>query len=614
MGKLVPIDDLFREKLSGGEEQLNLGAWANMERMLDGKNPYAEEETKRKRRILPFILFFTLLSGLVTAGYIALKPSKSDSNDHVLSSNIPEKSSSNTQVALNNTTNENEQQPVTASTTQTNAMKQEHNVATTSFKASKQQHSIGTKSHNTKSTPEITNSNPLEKNKQHKTGDDNINSNNNDQNPIAIASNTSNADLKKEKKNKPKHSETLKNNSKETQSSESIAKTATTPKDENLTPSNFSTESTTEKNNIHQVKINEKINRKRDGSILLDYDTISNTVSTIENEKSSFVATRTIPTENTNPRYVELTPEQEQMMNSQAPIIASATPQVNNATKINPETTPISTPSLTNAKKAKPEKEGFFDQLRTFYQKIAVIGASILNVRGSYYPGISVGVNTAMFNPNNNFGGFHIGVTNLKPVGNHFSILTELKLFVRNNSGYTVQDISTLNKNLSTDNVTLANQNKSIYTYQVDSTVNSYNFKGFTTIELPVMFQAHIRSFTAYGGVNIAYGFKLNTKEIKRNYIVEKKETLDNSILFQPQAELGNKYSRDDFSSRFGLGYTIGAAYNFNQNVYVDLRVTKNVWDDAKTLSAKEVSSNYFKVPTLQLSLGYRFKKFSTDN
>jgi hypothetical protein len=41
MGKLVPIDDLFREKLSGGEEQLNLGAWANMERMLDGKNPYA---------------------------------------------------------------------------------------------------------------------------------------------------------------------------------------------------------------------------------------------------------------------------------------------------------------------------------------------------------------------------------------------------------------------------------------------------------------------------------------------------------------------------------------------------------------------------------------------
>ena len=612
MGKLVPIDDLFREKLSGGEEQLNLGAWANMERMLDGKNPYAEEETKRKRRILPFILFFTLLSGIVTAGYIALKPSKSDSNDHVLSSNMPEKSSSTKPVALTNTTNENDQQSVTASTTQTTVTKDENKVAANSYKATKKQHATVTNSNTTPSIPETKTANSNEKNKDNQAIEENLNSNNNDKNPIAIATNSSNTDLKKEKKNKPKQTKT--NNSKGSQSQETITKTASPPKDDKLAPSNFSLESTTEKTNIHQVKINEKINRKRDGSILLDYDTISNTLSTVDNEKSSLLATRSIPVENTNPRYVELTPEQEQMMNSQAPVIASTTPQVSDATKSNPETATIQTPSLSNTKKVKPEKEGFFDQLRTFYQKIAMIGAGILNVRGSYYPGLSVGVNTAMFNPNNNFGGFHIGVTNLKPVGNHFSILTELKFFTRNNSGYTVQDISTINKNLSTDNVTLANQNKSIYTYQVDSTVNSYNFKGFTTIELPVMFQAHIRSFTAYGGVNMAYGFKLNTKEIKRNYIVEKKETLDNSILFQPQAELGNKYSRDDFSSRFGLGYTIGAAYNFNQNVYVDLRVTKNVWDDAKTLSAKEVSSNYFKVPTLQLSLGYRFKKFSTDN
>jgi hypothetical protein len=41
MGKQIPIDDIFRNGLSEGQEQLNLGAWANMERMLDGKNPYA---------------------------------------------------------------------------------------------------------------------------------------------------------------------------------------------------------------------------------------------------------------------------------------------------------------------------------------------------------------------------------------------------------------------------------------------------------------------------------------------------------------------------------------------------------------------------------------------
>jgi hypothetical protein len=47
MENRIPIDDLFRDVLSQGKEQLNLGAWANMERMLDGKNPYSQEEPKK---------------------------------------------------------------------------------------------------------------------------------------------------------------------------------------------------------------------------------------------------------------------------------------------------------------------------------------------------------------------------------------------------------------------------------------------------------------------------------------------------------------------------------------------------------------------------------------
>jgi hypothetical protein len=42
MEKNIPIDQLFKNNLSDGQEQLNLGAWANMERLLDGKNPYAD--------------------------------------------------------------------------------------------------------------------------------------------------------------------------------------------------------------------------------------------------------------------------------------------------------------------------------------------------------------------------------------------------------------------------------------------------------------------------------------------------------------------------------------------------------------------------------------------
>ncbi|MBK7762234.1 MAG: hypothetical protein IPI46_02540 [Bacteroidetes bacterium] len=69
MEKRIPIDDLFHDKLSRGKEQLNLGAWANMERLLDGQNPYTEEE-KKKRRILPLFLLLLIGAATFTAGYI----------------------------------------------------------------------------------------------------------------------------------------------------------------------------------------------------------------------------------------------------------------------------------------------------------------------------------------------------------------------------------------------------------------------------------------------------------------------------------------------------------------------------------------------------------------
>ena len=58
MENRIPIDELFRNGLAHGKEQMNLGAWANMERMLDGKNPYAKEKSNRK----PWIYFITRLT------------------------------------------------------------------------------------------------------------------------------------------------------------------------------------------------------------------------------------------------------------------------------------------------------------------------------------------------------------------------------------------------------------------------------------------------------------------------------------------------------------------------------------------------------------------------
>ncbi len=96
MENWTPIDDLFREKLGAGKEQLNLGAWANMERMLDGKNPYSSDESKKKRRILPFLGIFLLLSSLFTAGYYILDKKQDKLVQHPESQHAKESSTKST--------------------------------------------------------------------------------------------------------------------------------------------------------------------------------------------------------------------------------------------------------------------------------------------------------------------------------------------------------------------------------------------------------------------------------------------------------------------------------------------------------------------------------------
>jgi len=604
MGKHIPIDDLFREKLSRGEEQLNLGAWANMERMLDGKNPYAKEE-KSKRRILPFILVFTLLSGMLTAGYLSLK--QRGTNKHSAETAYAQASPENTQVnQLTASATTGEQSPSnTPAENETTGLSEAGSSVTNSsqMSSSARKNANASAPEQAQATLPKARANSSKNNSSKKSnnatqstdyqGGDNESNDSNTNSPLT-------SDAKHST-----HGKTKVSNEKATEQTPATTVSAETA----------SVGKAGKKENLNQFKIRENIRINRDGKVRVDFDTLSETLLTREKEERT--ETPALPVEVSNPRYVELSPEQELAMKQNQPVMAfqsqAPAPQAKTAESI----PVVQTPAL-STRKHKPEQDGFFEKLRSFaavsYQKMSLASTALIQMGYPMIPGISIGVNAALFNPQNNFGGFHIGFTNLKPVSGTFSILTELKYFIRNNSGYTVNDIYSQNKNFSTDPVTLANQNKTIYSYQTDSTVNIYNFKNFSSLEMPVMLQAHVRSLSFYGGVNLAYNFKLNVNEIKRNYVLNREVTLDNSETFVPQAELGRQFSRDDFASRFGIGYTIGTSFSFNPNLYVDLRMTKNAWDNAQTLSARQVTAGYFRVPTIQLSLGYRFKKFIPNN
>jgi hypothetical protein len=144
--------------------------------------------------------------------------------------------------------------------------------------------------------------------------------------------------------------------------------------------------------------------------------------------------------------------------------------------------------------------------------------------------------------------------------------------------------------------------------------VKTYNFKRFYSIELPLMMQFNYRSFALYGGINLAYNIKLMTTVKSQNYVSNIKDTLLNSEPYSYPNEKLSQLQPSDFGARLGIGYTVGAAFNFSPQMYLDLRMTQNAWDNKRSIIAREISNGVYKVPTLQVSLGYRFRKFTPDN
>jgi hypothetical protein len=146
---------------------------------------------------------------------------------------------------------------------------------------------------------------------------------------------------------------------------------------------------------------------------------------------------------------VVLNSDQDQQAQQQVPLSSKESVPDNAQKAASPAPQTASTkPSTTmqNETTRKLSKESSMDRLRT---KAAVFSADVQSKSGKSCPGMSMGVHAAINNPKNNFGGFQFGLNNLKPFGDYFSLLAEVKFFLRNNSGYSIRDIMTVNKNLS---------------------------------------------------------------------------------------------------------------------------------------------------------------------
>ena len=589
MENRIPIDDLIRNTLNEGHEQLNLSAWANMERMLDGKNPYAAEKEK-KRRILPFLLLSMLLGGGITASYW--------SSQHQTTLTAPQASNKQSIAATTSVSHKSKQEQTIPGSESINQ---------TSPSSSELMHAANSRNHSTeKSTPVITSiaqTSEASSSKETKTAASEKQAHSVTQADNNNLSNAKQGIVTQERKKKHNENAITKN---ELAEDVSLSKSSLRQSQAQST--------VTETKLMPTVLLTQKAEYKRNGTVTFTADTVSRSVLEQTTTHVQNIPVVVLDYHQTNPRYKELSAEEEVLANRSADVPTALASETSNSSK---ETSSRQSNqqllSIVQKKKSK-DHSSYFEDLKRFgsdeYQKLKNFVA--YGFHPNTYMGMSAGINASLSNAQHNFGGFHAGITQLKPISDYASLLTEFKFFYRNNGGYTANDSYYSIINTSKDTLSVLHQNS--YSYQKDSSVRTYNFKNFYSLELPIMMQFNYHSVAVYGGVNLAYAFKLNTTEKFKKYVVDVHDTVPSSIAYSFPADKGNEFVRSDFSSRFGLGYTLGASYSFSPQLYLDLRITQQVWDNMKTNSAREISNGFFKVPNVQFALAYRFRRFVPNN
>lgn len=263
---------------------------------------------------------------------------------------------------------------------------------------------------------------------------------------------------------------------------------------------------------------------------------------------------------------------------------AAATAPGATAASTSSEIIPAASAEETKSKTSESKHKGM-----SVIKKLAMAFNDVKNnaSKTTFEPGLTAGVNSYFFGPST-LKGFQFGLTGDIIFNDSWNVMTELKYFHRVNNNTSVQD-----------NYYSYTQVGTQYLKQLQ--LNSYSFSALHSLEMPVAVRYHMGNFNFYAGGNLLYAFSINTGATS---IPDYNATPE--YVNTPGTDDKGVLSETDFKSRFGLGYLFGFSYNLSQNFSLDLRNVQTVWDNAATTGAKNISSQLYKTPSIQLSVMYR--------
>jgi hypothetical protein len=222
-----------------------------------------------------------------------------------------------------------------------------------------------------------------------------------------------------------------------------------------------------------------------------------------------------------------------------------------------------------------------------------------------FFAGFSGGVNYSLSNTNN-FQGVQFGPTGELVFNKHWSLFGAIRYFNRSGGTKTVNDNYSKESAANTpDSMSGPNWYFKVHT---DSTSRYFNFSTLHSFEMPITLRYALNKFYLMTGLNLAYYLSVNVEEVQKTYSLNPHMVQTNSakpILNETKPLLNT----NDFGSKFGLGYVIGAGYQIAPAWQTDIRLVNTFWDNAKGDGANKLSKDFYKLPSVQISVGYQFNR-----
>jgi len=607
---MINIDDLVRQRLGGGEERERPGSWMQMREMLDQKMPVAPPTGGHNwRRTLGLMTGVALLSALTLGGYQIASTRFADNgneaekaapkgtlpgytangNKHIAANDVPGKSASENEVNVHsaNTSNETTENSIATTTTRT------HRTVNQQLSRRNSEAPDATASMKRSSSPD--------KNQE-------LNSPTNpDMKPAGLTgalTGTKSTSRPEEPKanrgtevNNPVADPKTLNGEKETLATTSAQTAEEQPgKDliakNNIEPANTFNASVPDNTSTARIKtpapLEPALPKDSFRKMTIVQRSVINPIAktrtlitdTISVERFALERTLALSNSETAPM-----PETAGAENTTAPIMPAAGVSLAAAkadAAISQEFVALSTLKVSSRKTSRWDAQRFQDRVRDVKFSLSQI---------KFYPGISAG--GSYMSGSNNLNGVQFGLFGLVTFGDQWSVMTEGKYVHRFSNGSIVND----------DYVTT----KQSPTGQLQGDVRHFfKFSTIQSIEMPIALRYAAGRLNIFGGVNLSYNFRVNAEEIDL-------PAPDNSFTPVPPGptnfRFGPTISYNDFKSRFGLGGLLGVAYELSPAIQLDLRATRNFWDNASGEGAQKVSRQLYRAPSYQFSIFYRFSQ-----